>query len=988
MDNPVGALDAYELTNLVEHLESSGRSSDVLRLLRLEWIVQDLGAYRNAWFVARSARGDIEGYARDLGRALGMLDRELPAAGPDRRPGLVADQVYLALALATLQSRSDSLPTALIERLLLIGRPYAITLARTIPAPGWRAKTLALLAPHLPPAERAPVVDELIELAAAAAPNLEYVAPFLAPVVPFLSAEDGRRVYRRLRDVRYQRARAETLAALAPMMTDAELNVAVIEVLRLPDAVKEAALAGLAPHLPEYTLDDCVRDALRWPHRARQLATLAPWLTADGLRRAVAAIRALDRADPRTRLLAVVLPSLPPADRDELLPEVLDGFARLPLEKRETAEALAHLLPALTARQRDGLLGRTVRKLSGRTRWFETRDVLITLAPHLSGSLRRKALRIVRADDPRDRATALAAFVPGASARRQRALAREALRAVEQVPEPHQRAEPIVDVMIAMDPAAREAILADWLAAADRPLSALRGISRTQWEEQWDRLAPHLPDEAVGTLEERFSAADDAGLWALPLLRLHGRPADDTLRPRLASVRPAGSPLLVAFGLHTSLPPAERAAVVGEAVAATRSSPQRMIAVPALLPLLDPADRAPVVAAETERVAGSNYADSARATVAVETAPFLSDDALREAVRRAAALGEQSERAWALTGLAPQLPERLVADAAELAETLDYPGHRCKLLVALARRSDGAARAGLLDRAQDLLEQSLRGGHPLTTEAAAVAELLRGDKLERLLATCLQTLPRWGRISGTHAVRPLMPLWSAERRRQALATLEGFADRDEQHPARDELGVIGRMLTRADLLDLRETFLPGTLPPAAIRDMVRQLAEVRVRDDGDILRTSRATAIVRLARHLPGDTRTELADRALELVRTERLRATTRGERQSGWPGALSDLAVVGDDAFARRLLAEAADITDDETRAGVLAKLASRFAELAPTGRDEAWCELLRAATAHGRAALLADLVAMRPAVATVAGRDPATDVARAFAQVVVFWP
>ncbi|MCB8923966.1 MAG: hypothetical protein H6662_20490 [Ardenticatenaceae bacterium] len=59
--NPVAQLTRYELRHLVAHLEQSGRIGDLHRLLALE-----TGEQRNAWYEAKDAVGDLQGYLDDV----------------------------------------------------------------------------------------------------------------------------------------------------------------------------------------------------------------------------------------------------------------------------------------------------------------------------------------------------------------------------------------------------------------------------------------------------------------------------------------------------------------------------------------------------------------------------------------------------------------------------------------------------------------------------------------------------------------------------------------------------------------------------------------------------------------------------------------------------------------------------------------------------------------------------------------------------------
>lgn len=490
----------YELHNLVAHLEACGRVDDLHRLLRLEWVTQS--RHQNAWFAARARNGDVEGFSGDVARGWRVLDREL--LDGRKKPELLAAQIYCALVLASLQARSSSIPTALIER-LVVGEvrttDYGLALARRNPDPAWRGKALALLMPALPAADRQPVLEEVMELIMAPDANLEYIAPALERVAPYLSAQDARNILGRLRGVRYQAARALVFAALATAMDGYELERAMSEVLECSDDLQQLALAKLARQLPERVLGAFVRRVLGWPYRAERLAAFAPHLTEPLLTSAEAEIRELTREDARTRLLAVLIPFLSLGDRQRVLPEVLRGIERLPAAKRETARAIVDVLPVLTSAQRKEYIGHFLKGCRGYTHGWEAHAALRVLAPGIPRAMRRRAIRLARAGTPEDCVRGLAALVAGMPQRRQLALAREAIKKSRGVDTPFGRAAPLVELLARFDPGAREAVFQEWLLEAEGPLAAVKAASRSQWEELWDRLAPALSPGSAAVLE-------------------------------------------------------------------------------------------------------------------------------------------------------------------------------------------------------------------------------------------------------------------------------------------------------------------------------------------------------------------------------------------------------------------------------------------------------------------------------------------------------
>lgn len=69
--NPVAHLNEYELRHLVAHLEATGRTEDLHRLLALE-----SSNHSNAWYEAKEAIADTAGYLGELAIAWRISEDE------------------------------------------------------------------------------------------------------------------------------------------------------------------------------------------------------------------------------------------------------------------------------------------------------------------------------------------------------------------------------------------------------------------------------------------------------------------------------------------------------------------------------------------------------------------------------------------------------------------------------------------------------------------------------------------------------------------------------------------------------------------------------------------------------------------------------------------------------------------------------------------------------------------------------------------------
>lgn len=97
--NPVARLSEYELRHLVPHLEESGRVEELHRLLALETTRQT-----NAWFEARQAYGDIEGYLEDVRRAWRLAEESYVPSNEYKEARSLGLQVRYALITSSVHN--------------------------------------------------------------------------------------------------------------------------------------------------------------------------------------------------------------------------------------------------------------------------------------------------------------------------------------------------------------------------------------------------------------------------------------------------------------------------------------------------------------------------------------------------------------------------------------------------------------------------------------------------------------------------------------------------------------------------------------------------------------------------------------------------------------------------------------------------------------------------------------------------------------------
>ncbi|MFC4856898.1 hypothetical protein [Actinophytocola glycyrrhizae] len=167
----LSTLSEYELRHLGRHLAASGNSRDLRLLLHL-----DTEDGRNAWFEAKQAVDDLDGYHGDVGAAWQLAD-----AG-----GTAGDHVDYALIAASVTGMARELPADLLATTVAYGvvSSYAVESVRRVPVAARQADMICAVAPHLSGEHRLP----LLEVARGIAPG-PVRARALAALAPYVPAQ-------------------------------------------------------------------------------------------------------------------------------------------------------------------------------------------------------------------------------------------------------------------------------------------------------------------------------------------------------------------------------------------------------------------------------------------------------------------------------------------------------------------------------------------------------------------------------------------------------------------------------------------------------------------------------------------------------------------------------------------------------------------------------------------------------------------------------
>jgi len=288
-------------------------------------------------------------------------------------------------------------------------------------------------------------------------------------------------------------------------------------------------------------------------------------------------------------------------------------------------------------------------------------------------------------------------------------------------------------------------------AMADVPESAEAALAGARAEADLDRRV-----RALLALVPGLQPAPRAAVLAECLAQVRGRA--DQVQARLL-------PAIAAL-----LPEDERAAVVGEALAAARSidiEDYRAEGLAAVLPLLDLAQQ-PVVRAEAVAALDA-AADSAGWIDVLEAVLPLCPEHAPQALALAQALTEPFLAAMAFEAIVPHLPEGVRADAAREG-IRRFEAARSKglwIVISLSRHVPEADVSRLIERA------ARDDPRQMSALVDKLPELLQGAALLDALAVIEAELPSFGEAERIHTRIALLPHEDAATREHEVETLLG-----------------------------------------------------------------------------------------------------------------------------------------------------------------------------------------------------------------------
>ncbi len=432
--------DSYPFNHLVAHLEASGHSEELHRLLALE-----TKQHRNTWYEVKETRGDIAGYLADIRGARHLAESAYIPTDTTRTGWNTGLQCRYALIVSSLNSLVQNIPPELLHFLVKQGvwtAHRAMTYARQVPDVLQRAKAMAELLPFIDQTRQEEWFREAFT-AVQAVDNEVHRVDVLLSLVSRYPEPKPEGVLRTILDLipsLKEAHQTKVLMEVEPYLSEALLDDALVIVRR--SGGNAIPLATLAHRLPERQRQEIFEEILATASKPgalldREFAFLAlaryqfsPEL--DALLQAILteARAGLSEKDEYLRILSQgalmdLMPYLPRPEQERALQELLllietvkfnrDNqliylVSQLPLSLRtevlsvarktsnkiDRIDLLADLTPYFEGEQRDELLKEVVEAARTSTGGMWLADEVGKLALYMSPQLLQEALDIAR----------------------------------------------------------------------------------------------------------------------------------------------------------------------------------------------------------------------------------------------------------------------------------------------------------------------------------------------------------------------------------------------------------------------------------------------------------------------------------------------------------------------------------------------------------------------------------------------------------------
>ena len=320
-------------------------------------------------------------FANDRARAFAALAPHLSPELLREALHVVRDIVDDANRARTLARLAPHLPPDLLVA--------AFNIAQELRPPQARASALVALIPYLAPAARQQALEDALAAALAIERRYERVSA-LVDLAPHLSEPLRQRALHEAltatRSIPDEGERAQALVFLTPHLLEEQLPDALADAYTILDPLERTpVLSALMPRLPEEPRFRVGQDALetarevRPPHhKAGILATMAPVLPEELVAEAVRVADHVTTPYDRLHVLTALLPRAP----ERLLDAALAAARAVP-NRLQRVNALLELIPYLTPAQRAEMLEDVLETALGVSDDYDRASALAHLAPYV-----------------------------------------------------------------------------------------------------------------------------------------------------------------------------------------------------------------------------------------------------------------------------------------------------------------------------------------------------------------------------------------------------------------------------------------------------------------------------------------------------------------------------------------------------------------------------------------------------------------------------
>ncbi len=640
--------DGYIHVYLSWHMQQAGQPDQLHALLN-----EETASGNNGWYHAREQLGQTSGFLADVNLAL--ITAQENSANKLSQSTSISLQIRYVLMIASLNSLARNLPLPLLIALVekqMWTPAQGLAYARQMLNLDQQVKAIIELSTHMASGVKDTTLTKALNIAQSINTPWEQTETLLWVVQRLAELNNPAHALAAVELIKNEHWQTEALTKLISHLPEDMLQQA----LDIAEAIDEEeyrieVIAQLVPYLPHETRAEFLQKVLVAAQNVTDenqltelLAGLAPHLSETLLSQALTIARDIEWEGARAEALAELAPYLPSTEKDEALKDAVSITKTIRIDEQRS-QILLKLAPHLPEK----LLAKAVA-----TAWViksrKTRvKTLIRLAPYLQEEFKQKAtdgvFTLIRETEGNSNRAALAAGLA-----------------------PYLEEPPKTEILTEV-------------------LNSIREI-QNEWKraEILANLIPHLPE---GLLVKALLLAQD-------IQNEEGRYSTLTsLTHRLAEYNHLDEALTAARAINNKwhrvkaltkvaphLADEQKKMALQEALEISLSIDNKIEQTAALAGIAPPSAKLGYPAQAITAIRGI-WDDKWQTRALTETAPYLPDIQLAEALSIAQSIKGTNRRTEALVGLAPYLPESLLIKALRSAHTIYDEQQRSEALLML-----------------------------------------------------------------------------------------------------------------------------------------------------------------------------------------------------------------------------------------------------------------------------------------------------------------